>query len=190
MGKRDKWMEFLDTIGLSEEEKTIVSSKFQHKSFKAKEILLEEGENCSFIAFVLSGFLKIYKINNSGRYNVQYLAKSGDFITSISSFLNQEPTDKFIVSNTDSEVITIDKRRYDELVEELPSLGWKVLDAVIDQISNTLNERNTLISLKAKERYNYFLKSKSEFIKNIPMGDISSYLGIRQQSLSRIRKEA
>ena len=45
-----------------------------------------------------------------------------------------------------------------------------------------------MLAENAKDRYTQFVKENSKIIQRLPVGDIAKYLGITQQSLSRIRK--
>jgi CRP-like cAMP-binding protein len=53
-----------------------------------------------------------------------------------------------------------------------------------------LEERMIYTRFKtAKERYQHFFENKRELVKRAPLGSIASYLGITQETLSRIRAE-
>jgi hypothetical protein len=56
-------------------------------------------------------------------------------------------------------------------------------------ISSATLRANDLALLNAEQRYHKMLDQQAHFIQNIPLQYIASYLGIKPQSLSRIRKQ-
>jgi len=54
---------------------------------------------------------------------------------------------------------------------------------------HSLNRTYQFQSLSAKERYDSFVTHYPQLMQKIPLGMIATYIGITQQSLSRIRKQ-
>lgn len=72
----------------------LVSLMFTKKIAK-KEILLREGEICKEIFYVQKGLLRVYIINEGKEVNTWFV-KEGEFITSISSYHKQKPSEHYI----------------------------------------------------------------------------------------------
>ena len=86
-------------------------------------------------------------------------------------------------------VLIITKNTIDDLVIENPN--WiKFLKIVAEQQYIELEKRIfQLQKNNAFERYSDLLKNHPEYLQNIPLQYLASYLGITQRHLSRIRRE-
>jgi hypothetical protein len=57
------------------------------------------------------------------------------------------------------------------------------------EMMKLLDQRTFLLNDKAEIKYSYFIKHFPHILQRVPLGMIASYLGITQQSLSRLRKK-
>jgi len=65
-----------------------------------------------------------------------------------------------------------------------------LMSKALNNYLDTIQKQHSFIHLNAaKERYDIFCAQFPEILKYCSLGDIASFLGITQQSLSRIRKE-
>lgn len=69
--------------------------------------------------------------------------------------------------------------------EEMNTIGRKITE----EYCKILEERSFLLQThNAEQRYHWLLKNQPEALQRISLGHIASYLGISQETLSRIRK--
>lgn len=175
-------------IALTEEESNEVIKSFEHASLSKKEYWLEEGQKCPQIAFVKSGGLRMFYLDNDGNEITCFFAEENTFITSYSSFLNNSPAHESIIAIKDTELLTIDKSTLEKLSASIPKI--EVLRRIIAEHFFMIleNRIRTMQSQTAEERYEIFAKEHPELLLSIPLQHTASFLGITPQHLSRLRK--
>lgn len=176
-------------VHLTDEEFNISSKFFTHKNLKKHLFLLNEGDICRFVAFVNSGCLRQYKIDNKGTEHVIQFAIEDWWVSDLHSFLTDLPADTNIDALQDSEILLLEKSAREELLNNCPKMErfFRLLTEA-NHIANYQRIADTL-SASAEERYLKFIKTYPKLYEQIPQNQIASFLGITPQSLSRIRKE-
>ncbi|MBI3235804.1 MAG: Crp/Fnr family transcriptional regulator [Bacteroidetes bacterium] len=152
-------------------------------------VLLRQGEVCRFGCRVISGCLKSYVIDQSGKEHIMQFAPEGWIITDMNSLLNHVPSDITIEAIEDSEVHWIQGETMDvwksatkeELVEQVGLLTRNII---------TANKRTRLLlSSTAEQRYLDFIETYPTLTKRLPLKLIASYVGITPEYLSEIRRK-
>ena len=113
--------------------------------------------------------------------------KENDVIFSVESFLNQTPSYENIQTLEDSNLYYIE---YDELQYLYNNcLEFNFIGRVLTEKYYKLSEQRlySLRMQKANERYNFILNHFPQIILRVPSKYIASYLGISEETLSRIR---
>lgn len=117
-----------------------------------------------------------------------FLCSQSGFITSFSSFVNQTKATESVECITECELLKISHIDARKLVEKSEFFKNLFLSIFEKSISLSSLRANDLAMLNAEQRYQKMMDHHPHFIKNIPLQYIASYLGIKPQSLSRIRK--
>jgi|ERR1051326_1127386 CRP-like cAMP-binding protein len=175
-------------IDLTEEEFALGTTFFTPKKLQEQESLLQEGNICKVIAFVLQGCLRCYTIDDKGEEHVVQFAIEDWWISDLKSFFSGEPSAYNIDALEDSEILLLDKAKREELLLAIPKFErfFRVLG---DRHYIATHERILAsLSASAEERYLSFLKSYPTLAQRVSQRQIASYLGITSESLSRIRK--
>lgn len=153
---------------------------------KKKEFLLHQGQICSFIGFVKAGVLRSY-IEKEGEDFISDFYFEGSFITSYRSFLTREPSVGSIQALENSVIYCLSKVNYDQLLQE--SNEWYKLGK---HIADTLfvkkcRKETSLLMDNALGRYKLLLQTYPHIEQHISQYHIASYLGIKPESLSRLK---
>ena len=152
------------------------------------ENLLEKGETCRHLYFVKKGFLRIYYYKN-GRNITEWFTEQKSFCFSITSYFSNSPSDLAIEALEDSHIIALSKTG----LEDLRRSNLEVANLMIQFFSGSLiasQKRMESIQFEsAKKRYKYLLKEQPEIIHKVSLQNIASFLGITQETLSRIRAQ-
>jgi|SRR6185312_9625571 CRP-like cAMP-binding protein len=174
-------------ITLSPAEKDIVTSLFKEKTYKKGDFFLAEGQICKQVGFVARGLMRYY-INHDGEDKTYAFSQENDFICNYESFLPQSPSLKIIQALEDCDVFVIS---YDDLqifyanVREGERFGRIAIEAVFIQL---LQDISAFYTETPELRYVRFIKSHTDLQQRISQYHIASYVGVKPQSLSRIRK--
>jgi CRP-like cAMP-binding protein len=176
-------------IQLSEEEFDYFISLLKTKRLRKKQFLLEEGEVCKFECFVNNGCLRQYILEDNGNEHIIQFAISDWWISDQYSFLTGLPSQYFIDALEDSEVLLIGKSSLEELYSKVPK--FERFFRIAFQNSYVALQRRILanISQTAEERYLHFNKNYPDIEQKVPQHQVASYLGIKPESLSRLRKQ-
>lgn len=173
---------------LTDDEIDNFASKVKSKSLKKGEYFIKEGETCSEIAFIASGFVRSYYHSSTGEETTYCLSLPNTFITAYSSFLTQSKTVESIQALCDVELYTISR---DEILkmEETSINSLRFSKFIAEQEYIKLEQRIFLLQTETAEtRYQNLLDTQPELLQLIPLSYLASYLGITQRHLSRIRK--
>ena len=174
-------------IRLGRSEEVLVNRLFKERIYKRGEYFLEEGKVCNKVGFVEQGIMRYY-INDEGEEKNYDFAQEGQFICDMESFAPQIPSRKTIQALEDSTVSVIS---YDDLQEFYSKLryGDRFGRLIIEQVFvKTLQDLNSFYTETPEARYKKFLERHYDIEQRISQYHVASYLGVKPQSLSRIRK--
>ena len=177
------------SISLSSEAEKYIYSIAKEKSVSKGEILIREGQTVNKTFFVSQGSLRSFCIDKEGKEHTLQFAIKDWWISDFIAIYNHEPASLTVESITDSTVIEFNAQKLDEIFLHFPEFEpfqRKNLEGhVVSLHKRILNQ----LQLTALERYNLFLGQYPDIERYIPNYHIASYLGITQQSLSRVRAE-
>jgi len=174
-------------IALSPEEIDIVKSLFREKLYKKGEFFLEEGRICKNVGFVAKGLMRYY-INQDGEEKIYDFSQENEFVCNYESFLSQIPSTKNIHALEDSIVFVIshaDLQLFYTNVRGGERFGRIAIEAVFLKL---LQDISALYTETPELRYERFLKNHADLQQRISQYHIASFVGVKPQSLSRIRK--
>ena len=174
-------------ITLNEAEKGIVTSLFKEKTYKKGDFFLSEGQICKQVGFVTRGLMRYY-INHDGEEKTYSFSQENQYVCNYESFLPQSPSSKIIQALEDCDVLVIshaDLQKFYANIREGERFGRIVIEAVFIQ---TLQDIASFYIETPELRYERFLKNHADLQQRITQYHIASYVGVKPQSLSRIRK--
>jgi CRP-like cAMP-binding protein len=176
-----------NVITLSPAEVGTVTSLFKEKTYKKGEFFLEEGRICKQVGFVAKGLLRYY-INHDGEEKTYGFSQENNFVCNYESFLSQKPSSKIIQALEDSVLFVIshgDLQLFYTNVRNGERFGRIAIEAVFLQM---LKDLSSFYTESPELRYERFLNNHSNLLQRISQYHIASFVGVKPQSLSRIRK--
>jgi len=174
-------------IDLSNDEQETLASLLKSFSVKKKAFLLEQGETCKANYFVVNGCLRLYFIDIKGVEQTTQFAIENWWITDLTSFLFQKPSEFFIQASENTEVIAIAQNDYEEMFARIPKIE-RYFRLILQKNHQAAQRRIMfLYSFTAEERYHHFNGLFPEFVQRIPQYMLASYLGFTPEFLSKIR---
>jgi len=174
-------------IPLSTSDEEVVRRLFHKKVFKKGEHLLQAGNVCRYVIFIESGLVRYY-INSDGEERTNYFNKEGEFVCDYLSFLPQAPSNVNIQALEHTTIFVISFNDIQEFYREVAH-GERFGRLAIEQVFvSIISQIGSLYTDSPEERYSKFLSNFRDLVQRIPQYYIASYVGIKPQSLSRIRK--
>ncbi len=149
-------------------------------------LLLAEGRVCRHLYFLESGLLRFY-ILKDGNEVTKYFTDVPYVFTSQKSFASQQPAKESIETLEDS---VLWRMTYEDAYQLLEINAWSTFIRSLIQEVQTYTEDilEALQTETAESRYRKMLTAQPSLVQRVLLKHIASYLGIAQQSLSRIRK--
>ncbi|UIR57291.1 Crp/Fnr family transcriptional regulator [Sphingobacterium sp. SRCM116780] len=182
--------QYFDSFGIfSKEEIESFTSLFQYRKLNKTDFFVKENQKCTEIAFIQSGIIRSYYMTADGQDMTYCFRFPNDLIAAYSSFLTGNLSIESMQAITVVELLVIKKSTVDQLVSENPN--WiKFLKIIAEHQYLELEKRVFQLQKEsALQRYSSLLKNQPQYIQQISLQYIASYLGITQRHLSRIRKE-
>lgn len=173
---------------LSKEAQTALENCFEKKILAKSDYLLTEGQVCRHLYFVESGALRGY-YNLDGKEITHWFGFEKDFVTSFHSFITKEPAVENIQLIEGSILWAISKDTLMDLFNKYHEIE-RLVRVAYEKYYIRLEERFVNAQFKtAGERYEQLLQYTPHIVERVPLGYIASYLGISQETLSRIRSK-
>ncbi|OON68187.1 Crp/Fnr family transcriptional regulator [Hymenobacter sp. CRA2] len=175
---------------ISAADEALIGTELRPRAAAPGEYLHQEGRVCRELFFVVEGVLRIVKQNEQGVEVTHFFLKENQFCTILHSFTQETPSTEGIQAACPAQVIGLPKQGLERLYAQLPYLR-ELLNGIIQQaLLDKIQTRNAYLGADAKTRYQLFLIRQPEVALRVPLRDVASYLGVTQQSLSRIRRTA
>lgn len=173
-------------VEITEELETVINESSFIKDFKKGTILLKEGDLSTECYFILKGCIRCYYQKDGEEKTTEFYTE-GQALTP-SCYGKEEKSNFFLecIEDTIAGIGTPDSES--EMYQKYPqleSLSRLVGEELFIQYQDTLADFKMS---SPEERYLSLLKNRPDLIERVPQHQIASYLGIKPESLSRIRK--
>ncbi|MBE9586239.1 Crp/Fnr family transcriptional regulator [Mucilaginibacter sp. JRF] len=173
---------------LNKQQISFIVSKATRLTLSKDEYFSEAGKIPRQVAFILDGIFRLSYHNNEGEEITNYFINGNQFLADYENFESNLPSTDNLQAVTKCELLIFSKKNWEEITNTI--IDWdKIADKAYRKcLLETIEKRSPLVSEDATTRYLLFLEKFPTLANRIPLSYIASYLGITQQSLSRIRK--
>jgi CRP-like cAMP-binding protein len=159
------------------------------KRLKKKEYFFRQGDPCRYFAFVNEGCLRYYLINDKAEENIIYFAEEEWWVGDQGSFFSGNASLYNLEALEDVELLTMSKASFEAAREQCPC--WEAFYRLktAKSYSAVTDRYIQFQALSAEEKYLDLMKKRPGLFQRVPQHYIAAFLGIKPQSLSRIRKQ-
>jgi CRP-like cAMP-binding protein len=176
-------------IHLSQEDYMALEDRVIVKRLDNKEFLLQEGQTIRYLPFINDGLMVNYRVDEHGDYHVMQIRWTGWWLGDLFSFFSNKPSVFNIVAYKPTELLLVNHETFDYITRKHPIYERYFRIAFQQSYIGTLSQIYSLHSKTAEERYIDLVHNVPSLLDDMPHYLIASYLNIRPQSLSRIRKK-
>jgi CRP-like cAMP-binding protein len=151
------------------------------------EYLSRAGEVCHYVSFINRGSLRVFMHVNDQEVSKHFFFEH-EYASDYTSFLTRTPGLLNIKALDDVELMELNYEKVQMLYESFPvwqKYGRLIAEKLYIQVASRTQE---LLLRTPEEMYIRLIEQQSPIISRIPQHYIASYLGIKPESLSRIRK--
>lgn len=166
---------------------TLISLMFA-KKYKKKEQILRQGDICRNIYYVQKGLVRVYILNEDKEINTWFV-KEGDFITSISSYHKEQPSEHYIDALEDCEIIAIKKKTLDFIMKNNHKAALYANYELLNKLCEYQNQASALRFMSAENRYLFLLEKQEGIFNRLSQKHLASFLGVDITYLSKIIKK-
>lgn len=171
---------------LNAELRSRIINDFEPIKAKKGEKLLVEGKKSDYLYFVDKGILHNYYFQEDRQVTSWFYAEN-QFITSWFSFYSQKPSFEEIECLEDCSLYRISYSKYQKMIADFPAFN-NFARLLAEEMLSFLDQFSKGWSfLSAKEKYQLLISYYPDIILRVKLGSIASFLGISQETFSRIR---
>lgn len=174
-------------ISLRPADEAVILRLFHHKELTRNDFFLREGKVCRHLAFILKGIFRYY-INQEGEEQIYSFGTEQGFLCDYESFVPQIIAQQNIQALEDAELLIISHEDLQEFYRLIPGAERFGRIAIEEVFIQLLGELKSFYTDDEETRYSKLLKDYPALLQRIPQYYIASYIGIKPQSLSRIRR--
>ena len=173
---------------LGEESRTALSQCFTKLVLPKNEYLITQGRVCRHLYFLEQGCLRGY-YNLDDKEITHWFGFEDDYVTSFHSFITEQPAVENIQLMEGCVLWAITKERLTTLFNEYHDIE-RLVRIAYEKYYIRLEERFVNAQFRtATERYQQLMEESPHILDRVPLGYIAAYLGISQETLSRIRSK-
>lgn len=158
------------------------------KTFKKGELVHDAAKVCTKSYFIQKGLMRTFFIRD-GKEISEYFPAEGEWSNSPRSFRTRKPDIYYIDAIEDTEVFCLHVNDLMYLFDNFPEMERYARLSMGTVFGHLLERITSMRFTSAKEKYSHFMATYHNIHHRIPLGMIASYLGITQETLSRIRAE-
>lgn len=172
---------------LTEEEKSAIESSFPIKEFDKEVHLLKEGQVAQNAYFVIQGCIREYELIDGEEKTIEFYTDHQS-AANFKSLTNGTPSKRYFICNEKTTVAVLNSEKEKELYRKYPRFETFCRSGMEKMFGEKQSQFAEYVSLKPKQRYLKLQEQRPDLINRVPQFQIASYLGIKPETLSRIRK--
>ncbi|MDO1449737.1 Crp/Fnr family transcriptional regulator [Rhodocytophaga aerolata] len=183
-----KILEYISTyVPLTQEEKSSILKEVPYKTFKKGTHLLQEGQISKECYFTIQGLIRQYELIE-GEEKSTYFYSEGEAIVAFESASKQVPCKFSWICEEDTTVVIGRLDGIEAAYAKNPKLEKMSRLFINQQFGKYQDVSTSFITLDPEQRYLQLVEKRPDLLKRVAQYHLASYLGIKPETLSRIRK--
>lgn len=174
---------------LTDKELSVISSLHQKEIYTKGDFYLKKGEKPDSYLILESGLMRSFVYDYNGNDITTHFFTEREVVIEVLSLFKRDPSEESIQALTDCICWKIDFEAFEELFHSIQGLSEWGRTWFSEELSKFKQRSVEMITQRAGERYKKLIREKPQVIRQAPLKQIATYLGITDTSLSRIRKE-
>lgn len=173
---------------LSKDSLAVIIPLLSKIEYRKGDEIIRYGKHCQSLFLIEKGFCRSYNIQDGSAINLEFFFEH-ETVTNKNSYLFHTPSNFTVVACEPMIVYKIDKTdllNATRLCPEIEIAGKKRLELIVAKQEKQLQ---LFRILTAKERYDFLEKTTPELLQRVSISQLASYLGVKRETLSRIRNK-
>lgn len=174
---------------MTHDELDILESVLVPMKFSKGDKILNEGETCTNIYWIVKGLVRQYYYKN-GKELTEYMAVENTIMMSIESLFGEKPSAQIIQALEPTLIYALPKAELEAVA--MRSVNIQILYRKILEESLIISQlRADMLRFEsAQDRYQKLVKRSPQLVLRAPLVYIASYLQMTPETLSRVRTAA
>lgn len=164
-----------------------IHSAAQKRVVPKGEYLIKAGDIEQNLYFIENGAVRVFYLTEFEEHTIR-LGYTGSIINSLSSFLKGTPSEFYLEAIRKTELKVISKKDLRKLIHESTDNQKGYIDMLELLVTQQIEREIDLLITSPIERLNRVLERSPNLFQEIPLKYIASYLRMKPETLSRIRK--
>lgn len=174
-------------LSLTAEEASAFAECIPIKPFKKSDILLREGQVSRDSYFVIEGCIRKYYIIDGEERTTEFYVED-ESVASLQSYQNKTPANHYFECVEDCRLAVLNYEKEQELFKRVPKYEALCRMSMENDFGEQQEALAKFITSSPEERYKNLLETRPDLLQRVPQYHLASYLGVKPESLSRIRK--
>lgn len=185
---KQKLINYFSSISpLSEVEAKVIYDSSVVKEYEKNTVLLKEGQLIKNTYFVFKGLIRQYCLVDGEEKTTAFFTED-QWVISLSSFDEEKPSAFYWVCEEDCVLLIGNDNSAQDLFKKHPRLEFIARKIVENSFAEYQQVMMAYLTDTPEQRYLRLLESRPDLIQRIPQYQLASYIGVKPESLSRIRK--
>lgn len=181
-------IQYFSTIAiLSTDEKEAILASMVTKDFSKGEIIVREGQYNKDSFFILEGSVRQFKMVDGEEITTHFYQKE-QWVISLTSFTNNKMAQESLVCMEDTSIVIGNEQKGQELFKQFPrfeTISRAVMETAFAERQQWMS---SYLTETPEMRYRRLIETQPDIFQKIPQYHIATYIGVKPESLSRIRK--
>ena len=173
---------------MSADETKVLAESMVVKNFNKNEYLVKEGQFTNDTYFILDGCVRQFKTLDGNDITTNFYTEE-QWIISLENFERKTASKYNLVCVEATTVVIGNEQKAQELFKQFPrfeTTSRQIMETVFIEQQNRMT---SYITDKPEQRYLKLIETRPDIFQRVPQYDIATYIGVKPESLSRIRKK-
>ncbi|UNY99221.1 Crp/Fnr family transcriptional regulator [Zhouia spongiae] len=173
---------------LTSEEELAIEESFPIRTFEKRALLISEGQTANNAYYVISGCIREYMLIDGEERTINFFTEEQSVIN-FDSLANGTPSKQNYECTEQTTVAVLNLKKEQELYARFPRFETFCRTGMEKMMGEKQSQLAEFVSLQPAQRYQKLQEERPDLINRVPQYQIASYLGIKPETLSRIRKK-
>ncbi|GAA3995568.1 Crp/Fnr family transcriptional regulator [Hymenobacter fastidiosus] len=175
-------------IRVSEALREALLNRVRVASYGKGQLLHDARHVCTRSDFIQRGLVRLYYLRDGEKVTESFSAE-GEWVNSPNSFIKRVPDIYYLEALEPTHTLSLQVQDLGYLFDTFPEMERYARLSMGSVFGHLMDRITSLRFTSAKEKYAHFCDTHHDILPRLPLGMVASYLGITQETLSRIRAE-
>ncbi|MDW3652527.1 MAG: Crp/Fnr family transcriptional regulator [Bacteroidia bacterium] len=174
-------------VALNEEEILAIEESFPIKTYPKGSFLLKEGQIAQDAFYVVKGCIRKYEVQHAEEKTLDFIVEEQS-VVDFQSLTQRTPSNLFFECVEETTVAILNQDKENKLYKRFPHFETICRTNMESAMGARQAEFTRFITSTPEERYLFLLAERPGLLNRVPQYQLASYLGVKPETLSRIRR--